>query len=195
MSQLRKGNGAKKTFHADATRWGRRFVCASPRVGHHERCGAARSTRTDVTSCDLHEVSLGRMAVRTVLLALLVSQTAALLLSPPTTGLLPSCTCGADRFAAAARTPHAVMMGKKTSWSIGNARKKKKKAKVSKPTAASQRGESGAKGFQITKEKCGAGLFTFLTTHALHSLTLRWPTRFLTQACQSARRDDGGGGD
>lgn len=44
-------------------------------------------------------------------------------------------------------------MAKKTAWSIGNARKKAKKPKAAKPTAAAMKGTAAVKGFGMTKEK------------------------------------------
>lgn len=55
------------------------------------------------------------------------------------------------------RSPPVLMMGKKT-WSIGNARKKAKKAKMAKQTAASTKGNSAVQGFGITKEKLAKAL-------------------------------------
>ena len=92
------------------------------------------------------------------LLALFLSTTDALLTSCASTTTMPR---RAVHLNAQARVPTLVMMGKKTSWSIGKERKKAKRGKSSKPTAASVRtGASSGKGFQVTKEKCVAARAT-----------------------------------
>jgi len=84
------------------------------------------------------------------------------LLGMPATALLP-CAHAIQGSSHAARS-HIVMMGKKTAWSIGTTRKKAKKAKLAKPTAASIRGNTGTavRGFGITKQKHVAMGLTFI---------------------------------
>ena len=67
------------------------------------------------------------------------------------------------------------MMAKKTSWAVGHARKKAKKAKRSKPNGASLRGE--VKGFGITKEKLAKALGEMNVAEALEYLNGPEPRR------------------
>ena len=64
-----------------------------------------------------------RSRLRAVVLVALLADCAALAVAAP-------------RATVASRSPGTVMMAKKTSWSIGNARKKAKKAKVATPTVS-----------------------------------------------------------
>lgn len=68
------------------------------------------------------------------------------------------------------RSHAVVMMGKKTSWSIGTARKKEKRQKASKPTR-SQRAGTSAKGFGITKEKLAKTLGEMSVAEAIGYLS------------------------
>ena len=67
------------------------------------------------------------------------------------------------------------MLAKKTAWSIGNARKKGKKS--AKITAASKRGNAGARGFQVTKEKLAKALGEMSVADALTYLSGPEPRR------------------
>jgi len=90
----------------------------------------------------------------------------------PTTAFACSYSPAATRQYAsiAVRTGSAVTMGKKTAWSIGNARKKQKKAKAAKPTAATLRGATDVKGFGITKEKLAKALGQMTAMEAVEYL-------------------------
>lgn len=71
--------------------------------------------------------------------------------------------------ARAARSTDVALLAKKTAWSIGKERKRGKKS--TKVTAASTRGNTDAKGFQVTKEKLAKTLGEMSVADALKYLS------------------------
>jgi len=104
------------------------------------------------------------------LLALLASPAGAWVASTSVTVFAPSCSPTGHGLNIAVRSRPGVMMGKKTAWSIGTARKKAKKAKAAKPTAAALRGDAAARGFGITKEKLAKEIGQMTAAEALDYL-------------------------
>lgn len=115
-------------------------------------------------------VPIHTMGIRQALLALLASPAAAWVASTSVTAFAPRCSPTGHGLNIAVRSRPSVMMGKKMAWSVGNARKKAKKAKAAKPTAAALRGDAAAKGFGITKERLAKAIGQMTAAEALDYL-------------------------
>ena len=94
----------------------------------------------------------------------------AAVLASPTAALIASSSSPALRSRSPAARSEPVVMGKKTAWSIGNARTKQKKAKAAKPTAATLKGGNAIKGFGMTKEKLAKALGQMTAAEAVDYL-------------------------
>ena len=107
-------------------------------------------------------------------LHVLVTLSAFVLMTPAAAGIVLTRHCTTIQPSSSAIS---ISMGKKTSWSIGKARQKTKKAKVARRTAAGLKGLTTVKGFGITKEKLAKSLGEMTAAEAIAFLSSPEPQR------------------